>query len=105
MDINSNNTDALLLQFGAHNAGVIPVPIPNTEVKPSSADYTAMRETRKVPNYQKTTRKGGFLMSHVITGALLRQEMRCSLSARLVRFAPLLLLPCTVPVLTRLLVW
>ena len=105
MDINSNNNDALLLQFGAHNAGVIPVPIPNTEVKPSSADYTAMRETRKVPNYQETTRKGGFLISRVITGTLLRLEMRCSLSARLVRFAPLLLLPCTVPVLTRLVVW
>ena len=51
MDINSNNNDALLLQFGAHSAGVIPVLIPNTEVKPSRADYTAMRETRKVPNY------------------------------------------------------
>ena len=50
MDINSNNID-VLLQIGAHNAGVIPVPIPNTEVKPSRADYTAMRETRKVPNY------------------------------------------------------
>ena len=43
----------LLLQIGAHSAGEIPVPIPNTEVKPSSADYTAMRETRKVPNYKK----------------------------------------------------
>ena len=42
----------LLLRFGAHSAGEIPVPIPNTEVKPSSADYTALRETRKVPNYQ-----------------------------------------------------
>ena len=40
MDINSNNR-LLLLQFGAHSAGVIPVTIPNTEVKPSSADYTA----------------------------------------------------------------
>ena len=72
MVINSFNNDALLKQFGAHNAGVIPVPIPNTEVKPSSADYTAMRETRKVPNYQKTTRKGGFLIGRVITGTLLR---------------------------------
>ena len=27
--------------FGAHSAGEIPVPIPNTAVKPSSADYTA----------------------------------------------------------------
>ncbi len=40
MDINSNNID-VLLQFGAHNAGEIPVTIPNTAVKPSSADYTA----------------------------------------------------------------
>ena len=52
----------LLLRFGAHSAGEIPVPIPNTEVKPSSADYTALRETRKVPNCQLSTRKGGFLM-------------------------------------------
>ena len=48
----------LLLRFGAHSAGEIPVPIPNTEVKPSSADYTAMRETRKVPNYKKSPLKG-----------------------------------------------
>ena len=41
MDINSINDDALLIQFGAHSAGEIPVLIPNTEVKPSSADYTA----------------------------------------------------------------
>ena len=37
--------------FGAHSAGEIPVYIPNTEVKPSSGDYTALRETSKVPNY------------------------------------------------------
>ena len=61
MDINSNNID-VLLRFGAHSAGEIPVPIPNTEVKPSRADYTALRETRKVPNYRLSTRKGGFLM-------------------------------------------
>ena len=63
MDINSNNSMTPLLQFGAHSAGEIPVTIPNTEVKPSSADYTALRETRKVPNYQKATRKGGFLIN------------------------------------------
>ena len=28
-------------QFGAHSTGEIPVLIPNTEVKPSSGDYTA----------------------------------------------------------------
>ena len=54
MDINSNNSD-VLLQFGAHSAGEIPVIIPNTEVKPSRADYTALRETRKVPNYGEAT--------------------------------------------------
>ena len=57
MDINSNNID-VLLRFGAHSAGEIPVPIPNTEVKPSRADYTALRETRKVPNYGETTLYG-----------------------------------------------
>ena len=66
MDINSNNNDALLLQFGAHSAGVIPVPIPNTEVKTSRADYTAMRETRKVPNYKKSIRKGGLFVFRII---------------------------------------
>ena len=45
--------------FGAHSAGEIPVTIPNTEVKPSSGDYTALRETSKVPNYTKAIRKGG----------------------------------------------
>ena len=29
------------IRFGAHGAGETPVPIPNTEVKPSSGDYTA----------------------------------------------------------------
>ena len=57
---------ALLLQIGAHSAGVIPVIIPNTEVKPSRADYTALRETRKVPNYQLSTRKGGFLIAFMV---------------------------------------
>ena len=52
----------LLLRFGAHSAGEIPVLIPNTEVKPSCADYTALRETRKVPNYGKPGRKTGFFL-------------------------------------------
>ena len=51
MDINSSLKLCLNVQFGAHSAGEIPVPIPNTEVKPSSGDYTALRETSKVPNY------------------------------------------------------
>ena len=66
MDINSNKNDVFLLQFGAHSAGEIPVPIPNTEVKPSRADYTALRETRKVPNYQETHRKVSFLMKATV---------------------------------------
>ena len=43
MDINSSlNGEPASAQFGAHSAGEIPVPIPNTEVKPSSGDYTAI---------------------------------------------------------------
>ena len=53
-------------EIGAHSAGEIPVPIPNTEVKPSSADYTAMRETRKVPNYKKSIRKDGFFIFDIV---------------------------------------
>ena len=34
--------DALSSVIGAHSAGEIPVYIPNTEVKPSSGDYTAI---------------------------------------------------------------
>ena len=61
-------------EIGAHSAGEIPVTIPNTEVKPSSADYTALRETRKVPNYKKSLLKGviffvekGFLWYNINT--------------------------------------
>ena len=39
--------------LGVHSAREIPVPIPNTEVKPGSGDYTALRETSKMPNYTK----------------------------------------------------
>ena len=40
--------------FGGHSEGVTPVPIPNTEVKPLSADGTARAtwwESRSPPNY------------------------------------------------------
>ena len=37
--------------LGVHSAREIPVLIPNTEVKPGSGDYTALRETSKMPNY------------------------------------------------------
>ena len=39
--------------LGVHSAREIPVLIPNTEVKPGSGDYTALRETSKMPNYTK----------------------------------------------------
>ena len=68
MDINSINNDALLIPFGAHSAGVIPVPIPNTEVKTSRADYTALRETRKVPNYKKEPLKGVLFLFRFLFG-------------------------------------
>ena len=41
-------------EVGAHGARETPVPIPNTEVKPSSGEYTAMRENSTVPFYKKT---------------------------------------------------
>ena len=51
----------LRIPFGAHSSGEIPVPIPNTEVKPSGGDYTALRETSKVPNYIKDYLIGSLL--------------------------------------------
>ena len=39
--------------LGVHSAREIPVPIPNTEVKTGRGDYTALRETSKMPNYMK----------------------------------------------------
>ena len=68
MDINSDNKTSLLSSFGAHSAGEIPVLIPNTEVKPSSADYTALRETRKVPNYKKSPLKGVIFCGIIVIG-------------------------------------
>lgn len=40
--------------FGDHRAGVPPVPIPNTEVKPCTADDTALSGRGKVGNRQLT---------------------------------------------------
>ena len=40
--------------FGGHTGGVTPVPIPNTEVKPSRADGTAwvtVWESRSLPKF------------------------------------------------------
>ena len=45
LTIKSLTSIAFLLNemlFGAHGAGDTPVLIPNTEVKPSSGDYTAL---------------------------------------------------------------
>ena len=42
----------LLIMPGGHSGEVIPVPIPNTEVKLSYADDTALqRESRKLPGF------------------------------------------------------
>ncbi len=42
-----------LSKSGDHSRGVPPVPIPNTEVKPSCADGTAVRpwESRSLPGF------------------------------------------------------
>ena len=37
--------------LGVHGEEETPVPIPNTEVKLLSGDYTALRETSTMPNY------------------------------------------------------
>ena|GEM_PF-2644428 len=44
----------LTTDFGGHSGGVTPVPIPNTEVKPTSADGTWEEtpwESRSPPNF------------------------------------------------------
>ena len=48
MDV--DNSIACNIMIGAHGAGVTPVLIPNTEVKPSIGENTAMREGSTVPN-------------------------------------------------------
>ena len=65
---------SFLCVFGGDSGGVTPVPIPNTEVKPSSADGTAwvtVRESRTLPDFLKPfsniSGKGFFLPSrHLI---------------------------------------
>ena len=51
------------MELGVHGEEETPVPIPNTEVKLLSGDYTAMRETSTMPNYIKAIRKGGFYLA------------------------------------------
>ena len=59
MDV--DNSIVRNIMIGAHRAGVTPVPIPNTEVKPSIGEDTALRESSTVPNYQRAIRKDGSL--------------------------------------------
>ena len=60
---------SFLSGFGSDSGGVTPVPIPNTEVKPSSADGTAwvtVRESRTLPEFFKpffVDSKEGFFLS------------------------------------------
>ena len=44
--------------LGVHGEEETPVPIPNTEVKLLSGDYTALRETSTMPNYMKSLLNG-----------------------------------------------
>src|SRR5688572_21379474 len=47
--------------FGGHSGGGTPLPIPNREVKPASADGTrraTSRESRSPPNYLKGPERG-----------------------------------------------
>ena len=46
--------------LGVHGEEETPVPIPNTEVKLLSGDYTALRETSTMPNCTTNPPKGGF---------------------------------------------
>ena len=70
--------------LGVHSAREIPVPIPNTEVKPGSGDYTALRETSKMPNYMKWPPQrvafhlsgGKFESHHDRGGFFVAQKMR-----------------------------
>ena len=53
---------SFLCVFGGDSGGVTPVPIPNTEVKPSSADGTAwvtVWESRTLPRLKIVLAKAG----------------------------------------------
>ena len=72
MDV--DNSIVRNIMIGAHGAGVTPVPIPNTEVKPSIGEDTALRESSTVPNYQRAIRKGGSLAFLYIATAFLKRS-------------------------------
>jgi hypothetical protein len=53
--------------LGDHGEGETPVPIPNTEVKPFSADGTAwatVRESRTLPRLKLVLAKAGIRKAH-----------------------------------------
>ena len=57
-------TNLLLIMPGGHSGEVIPVPIPNTEVKLSYVDDTAEKwESRKLPGFFYFKRIGHFCWS------------------------------------------
>ena len=72
--------------LGVHSAREIPVPIPNTEVKPGSGDYTALRETSKMPNYIKGHLNGWpFIFSEKRIKATKEVDYLCDLVVILLR--------------------
>ena len=67
----SATTTSLTTDFGGHSDRVTPVPIPNTEVKPVSADGTWGEnpwESRTPPDFDRTSAPG-------LPGALVRVEV------------------------------
>src|ERR671917_384069 len=67
---------AQLDNFGGHSVGATPLPIPNREVKPDSADGTrgeSPRESRTPPNYLTRAAKAALV---VLLRRLRRAELR-----------------------------
>src|SRR5690349_22673685 len=71
---------------GGHTGGATPVPIPNTEVKPSKADATAavrQWESRTLPGYNKgplVERSAGLFFWNTAAAATFHEEIRRVLS-------------------------
>src|SRR6185436_1357545 len=67
----------LTTDFGGHSGGVTPVPIPNTEVKPTSADGTWEEtpwESRSPPDFSDRTGPFGALFFVFVTVHLVRYD-------------------------------
>ncbi len=67
-------TSELTTDFGGHGGGVTPVPIPNTEVKPSSADGTwdeSPWESRTPPDFFRYGTSGSHIVVLTMGCALL----------------------------------